>query len=262
MATNVNCLDLVQSYISYLNQDFVISDYEENGCHLITPFWRPDGDHIEIFALENTDGFITLTDEGQTLDWLFSVGFEIQGHKKREELVNQLVKLYGVELKNEIISIRSDYENIGTNIHRFLNALNALSYVILLRQQRGKPTFRDEVELYLRENGQDYKSNVKVPGRTVEHTIPFYLNSRRNWLVEVLSANVLSSARDALYKVTFEWTDIRGANQPYQMVTLVDDTDDKWEQIWSRNRIKVPLETYSDRVIRWSQRTQLLGSLA
>ncbi len=258
MSDNVDCRNLVQKYIEYLSQDFIIYDYLDNDCHIVTPFWRPDGNHIEIFALTNKDGSISLTDEGQTFDWLFSIGMEVSGSKNREDLINQLVKRYNIELKNGTFSLQLNPDSVGADIHKFLTALKAISSMILLRKPYGKPTFKDEVELYLIETQQEYKSNYLITGKTVEHRIPFYLNSNRNWLIETLSANTIGAAKPALYKVTFEWIDIGASGQNYKKVTLIDDTDNKWEEIWSNNRIRLPLEEYSDQVIRWSQRTQLL----
>jgi hypothetical protein len=261
MNGDFDCRNFVQEYIEYLSQDFIVNEYLDNGCHIITPFWRSDGNHIELFIITNKDGNTLLTDEGQTLDWLFSVGLEVNGSKNREDLVSQLAIRYGVELKNGVFSQLLNPESVGLDIHRFLTALKAISYITLLRKPYGKPTFKDEVELYLIETQQEYKPNYLITGKTVEHRIPFYLNSNRNWLVETLSANTLGSAKPALYKVTFEWIDIAASGQNYRKVTLVDDTNNQWEEVWSNRKVRLPLEEYSDQVIRWSQRTQLLRPL-
>jgi hypothetical protein len=262
MTDQIKCHDLIASYLDHLGEEFSVRTYQDSGCHVVTPYWRPDGDHIEFFAIIASDGSLVLTDEGQTIDWLFSVGMGPEGGQRRQELFEKLLERYRLTEKNGIISVKVASSNIGIGIHNFLAGLQSISHLTVMRIPRGLSTFKDEVENYLLDNGQKYEPNFRIHGKTIEHRVDFYLNSKRNALVAALTANSSSSARNAAVRVAFQWIDIREAGWEYHMITVIDDSEDRAERFWNKGRIRKPLEEYSNQIIPWSQKGRLLGSLA
>lgn len=262
MNSQPNCHAIVSEYIAHLASDFEVEPYNEKGCHVITPFLRPDGDIIEFFVLQESDGTVRLSDEGQTFDWLFLAGAEVETSESRQSIAEGFAAQYGISLEGGIFSLELDPSRIYFGVHRFITALTSVQHIILTRRPKARLTFRDEVENYLIDNQVDHETFFTVLGRTMEHRIDFYLNSNRNMLIETLSANDFSSARERVVKVAFEWIDIREGGWDYQRVSLVDDTEDKWDRLWSDERISRSLQNYSDSIIPWSQRVRLLGPLS
>lgn len=260
--TEQSCFDLIDAYLSHLRGGFTVESSERDYCHVITPFWRPDGDHIELFAFRSIDDIVYISDEGQTFDWLFAIGMEVEGSDTRQRIIEEIVSRHGLQEKDGVISAEARENEFSQVTHRFLTALNSISHLVLARTPRGKVAFRDDVELYLLENNQTFKSGFEVRGKAVEHKVDFYLNSRRDWLVDTLTASSASRARELAQRTAFKWIDIRAAGwDKYTMVAVLDDTEDK-EEYWRRPRVRRALAEYSDIIITWtSERGQLLGSL-
>lgn len=258
MTDRTDCQGVVSSYLTLLGAGFVADTYDAGGCRIITPFWRTDGDHLELFVVPSSDNRVFISDEGQTVDWLFSIGLDVETSEARQESLEKIAHSYGAILRDGVLRIETDSQRTVQSIHLFLQALLAASQMTAQRVQRTAKTFRDEVENFLIENQQQYRAGFSVIGKSTEHRIDFYLNSGRNMLVETISASSTSSARDRVLRVAFEWVDIRESGWEYQRVALIDDSGDKWEQIWQNDRLRAPLENYSNRVIYWSQKEKLL----
>ncbi len=257
MVDQSRCLELIQAYLEYLDDEFTATQFDRELCQITTPYWRPDGDHIEVFARSDATGAVTFTDEGQTFDWLFTVGLNPEGAKGRQELIEHLAETHGVVLNRGIFSYQARAEDIGKGLHIFLTFLRTISDLTFFRRQRAAKTFKDEVALFLFDNKQDFRPNFTVVGKTVEHTIDFHLNSGRNWLLETFSPTP-SSVNSLVAKMAFKWFDIRTAELGYVLVTLLNDTTAEWDELWSREKMRRPLEEYSDNLIFWSQRTRRL----
>ena len=142
MSDQHDCQQLVQDYISYLNDGFEVF-VEDGVCPIITPYWLPDGDHIEFFVTNQTKTSVTLTDEGQMLDWLFASGVEVENNENRQQIVELIAKQYDLTLKNGDISLQVSTDNLAVGVHRYLTALKQISQLVLFRKQRGKPTFEE-----------------------------------------------------------------------------------------------------------------------
>lgn len=260
MVNTLNCSEWIKNYIEYMGSEFVVLPYKTDGCQIITPFWHQDGTHIEVFVLPNSDGNTQLSDEGQTIDWLFSSGIDVMSSETRQAQVTSLAKRAGLVYRTGELTVDVTSENIGESLHVFVSTIQSVGEMIQSRQQRGKYNFKEDVELYLAQHDQDYRSNYKIQGRSTEHSIDFYLNSSRNYLVEALSATTKSTAHKHAVFTAFKWQDIRERGwKQYTMITVLDDSEDKWEDVWRSEKVRRPLEEYSDRIIRWStERVQLL----
>lgn len=262
MITLSDCDDLVLKYIEYLSAAFTIGDSSESECRIETPFMRPDGDHFDLFVINQADGSILFTDYGQTFDWFFSVGLDIEGNENRERIVEYLAKAYGVEFTKKALRIRANSDTVGIAMHNILMAIQSVSQMTILRRPYGQATFKDEVEIYLVQQQQEFRPNFTVRGRSIEHKIDFYLDSGRNMLVEALSASSPGLGLSLVKQTAFKFIDINAIDSSYTKVALIDDSRDRWDTIWSTNKVQNTLANYTDRVIRWSQKTQLLAPLA
>lgn len=254
----MNCHAVVKVYLQFIAENFITEPYGENGCRIYSPYWRPDGDFIEFFAFADSNGSLILSDEGQTLDWLSSVGLEVKAKSARSELIDELLERYQAQQDKGIIRAVGGVDTLGQDIDRFLALLRSIGNLIVDRKPHVSATFRDEVENFLLAEDQVFTPKFKIRGLTVEHRIDFLLDSGRNILIQAVTATSTSSARQILPTVLFRWIDIRAAQPQFGLITLLDDTDNKWEQIWQQNAIGVPLNQYSDQIIRWSQKETLL----
>jgi hypothetical protein len=252
-----SCSDLLTAYQSYLNDNMTLIDLGADSCEIVTPFVRPDGDHIRFFVMQLKDALL-LTDEGETTDWLFSVGLEFDRNGNRAKRLEHIAHRYRVVFERGVFSLLIEDTNVGSNINRFVTALQSASQLIHLRRPYTARSFRDDVENYLLQENQVYVPNFPVVGKAIEHRVDFYLDSGRNLLLETLAASTVAAATDKLAKSNFKWLDIRETKTSYKTAFLVDDSNDTWESLWTKPKIASLLNSYTDEVMRWSQRTRLL----
>ena len=87
---------VINQYLKDLNSLFYISS-DRRDC-IVTPFTRPDGEAIEILAEYTGDGFLMLSDNCTTFDYLFVNGLSAKnysfsryakrGHQRSFEQIN------------------------------------------------------------------------------------------------------------------------------------------------------------------------------
>lgn len=253
MTNKAEALDLIEVYTEYLAHDFEKLPYENGLFRVVTPFLRPDGDQIEFFIVPNSKGGISISDEGQTFDWFFASGFDLNSQHRR--LIRELSLRYEINITGE--EIRKDLrpENTSEDIHLFLEGLRSISQLTILRQPRNKSDFRDKVALYLIQAEQKPVFKYEIEGYSLSHRIDFYINSQNNLLIETLSANSARSVQNRVKDIAFKWIDIeRAASNRFRKITLIDDITN---QAWYRENFLRPLDIYSDKVVFWSEGAQL-----
>src|SRR5690554_4137380 len=127
MTDTVDCHHLLSSYLALLGAGFDVSAYEVDGCRVTTPFWREDGDCLELFVLPAPDGRVLVSDEGQTVDWLYSIGLDIETSESRRQLLEDIANSYETTLRSGVLSIEADPERASETVHLLVQALLAAS---------------------------------------------------------------------------------------------------------------------------------------
>ena len=141
------CQEAVRSYTDLLCGSFEIVSVA-GGCLLVTPFQRQDGEFIELEMCLLNDGKLKLTDNGDTIGYLWVSGLNIRRRGMRK-IFGEIASRYGVEVSNDEISKLSSRETIGQDIDKMLRAVQDVSYLIYKREFRGVATFDEEVEKFI-----------------------------------------------------------------------------------------------------------------
>jgi len=118
-----SCKNLVNAYIEWLRQN--ISIKEINGMYEITtPFLDRHNDHLQIYV-KKSDGWLILTDNGQTITNLRLSGFEITPEKR--QILNSNLKSFGIQLIDEELVAKATPEDFPQKKHNLIQAILYIS---------------------------------------------------------------------------------------------------------------------------------------
>src|SRR4030043_292488 len=94
---DMQCNEVIEKYINGLKEGFKCIDSEKR-LRIITPYIYPDNDFIEIFVEELANGFIKITDLGESYRHLHTQGFDISISPKRKFLAETIASRVNVEI--------------------------------------------------------------------------------------------------------------------------------------------------------------------
>lgn len=253
------CPALTQNITTNLANGFEAHPVD-GGCVIVTPFLYPDSAHIEIYV-EEKNGRLLLTDEGETLANLFVMGLNLKDNSSLAQKVERIARLNGVRFADSTLFVEVAKDNAGEASRQLLNAIQATAYLIYTRSHRRRSTFNDQIEEFLLANRVKYERNFKAQGASASHRIPYYINSNRNVFLEPVSARTPNSARNVARRLGFQWADLERGNTSGRFTVVVDDREERWEKVWSDNEALKIVRDYSDEVIRWEAERPRLFSL-
>lgn len=253
------CAQAIEAFLETLRNSFEILLGDE-GCILVSPFLRSDNECIEIELITQSNGEIKITDNCDTLDYLFVNGLNVGRSKELQRRVGHIAKRFGVELHGEEVIRMSVPNELGRAIYSFVGAVQEISYLIYRKLRRPPPTFDEEVEKFLIANNVSYDPDFKLQGKSRENTFRFHINKQHQMLLEPVTATSYHAALVKAERLAFRWVDIRDLWPIYRKVAIIDDIEVK-SQLWVDHPLKI-LAEYSNLVIKWSQNQRLIEALS
>lgn len=254
---NAKCSTLIDAYLKTLKDNFTVSETED-GCHIVTPFTKPDGEAIEIVVRKTKNGHNRVTDEFSTSDYLFLNGLHVESNRRLEDEVIRLARLHGVTFHKSELFIEVEENREADAIDKLLNAIEAITYLIYQRSHRAYRSFTDEVELFLAENEIRFEAEYSLIGKTIEHTVPIYLNSHRNTVLWPLSAIALNPIRHRVKEIAFVVQDVKAVEPTITFNAILDDRKEATRKLWDDEVVTRILSAHLDHTIVWENRQQLL----
>jgi hypothetical protein len=200
-----------------------------------TPFLYPDGDVIDVFAKQQSDG-TTLTDLGETLRWLRMQSVAQRCSPKQRQLIEDTCLNHGVEFFKGMLMLRvSRREQISEALVRLAQACLRTSDIWFTLRTRAIETIIDEVEGLLTERNVRFARAERVPGRSGRVWQPdFHTRTpRQSSFVFVLSTGSKTAARAQSEHVLSACHDLSHyavGPEAIRFVSLFDDTVDVWRE--------------------------------
>lgn len=211
-------------------------------CIITTPYFRPDGDH----------------DEGSTLDYLELSGIN-PFSPARKALLESIVKNHGILLDdNELMVPVNPGEDFGSCVQRLLDAMQHVQHLVFTATERPARIFKEEVQQYLSDNHIQYEMDFVLTGFIREQRFDFVVRLDKPRAIKALSATRPSHARHLAIETLYAFEDVRRARTPFVGISVINDVDQ--EGVWEGEPLKI-LQSYSDALVRWSKRQELLRLL-
>ncbi len=253
------CDPVIDEYLHALKSEFAIIQGDDE-CRLVTPYYRPDGDAIEVILRDLGNGQLRLSDAGGTLDYLFLSGLNLDKNKTLYDEALQIARRRGALLDNSEIYLETRPESEGDALAKLISAIESVTYLIYRRQHRELNPFPDEVAEYLSNNQVEIEPAYKLPGTiTPVHTVTIYINSSKNIVIEPLSAMSKPAARTEAEHLYFEVQDIHSRMPNVRFAAVIDDRDEEQTGVWSDAKAKSITAAIFTHVFVWGQREQLLS---
>ena len=258
MTNTSDCIGVVNKYLERLSSDFNATP-SDNGCFLLTPFSRPDGEGIELELETLPDGSIRLSDMGDTAGYLFVNGLTMG--KAMMERAKFISRCYGVSFEGGPLTIETQPESAGDALHELIQAVLAVTDLIQMRRstQPRIVRFDDEVETIIKYSGAIYRTNYKISGRLENHTFKFHVNSGRNLLIQPMVAASENAAHALAERWAYRFHDVMQSNEIWQLQAVLDNRAEYVSErvIWTPRAI-APISEYA---ITWAERDKLAALL-
>jgi hypothetical protein len=252
------CNHVIQQYLSYLHNQFE-TEYRKDECIITTPFLDPQGDQIELRA-RIVDGHLIITDGGLSFDFLFLSGMDLGSKSpiRKYHLDVALNSNRAFILDENEIGIRVEMnEDIGESMHRLVRAIGSVQHLVYTVKGQSVRLFRDEVATYMRENNLSFEPDYVVRGYSKDHRFDFYIPQKQPTVIKALSTENVAYAKRLATDTAFAYTDVRRANVDIRGISLLDDD----KPVWAGEALSIIVK-YSDKVIKWSHKEELLQIVA
>jgi len=203
---------------------------EVNGfVRIRTPYLYPDGDVIDLYLKPETQ---TLTDLGETLGWLDMQTWTQSLSKKQDQLLNDILITYGIELYEGMLLVRVR-DNMAEAITRLAQGAIATSNLWFLSRTRLVGSVNDDIAELLDERHIPYERDIKLVGRSGRsRSIDFRTrHPLRSALVEVLTTGNRGAANSKVDRTVATWVDLNHllmSTEPLRFISLFDDSLDVW----------------------------------
>ena len=267
MANTDICASVVSQYIQRLQSDFEVTK-SDNGCFLLTPFDRPDGEGIELKIESLPNGNIRISDMGDTIGYLFVNGLTLG--KPLMDRVKYIAAKHAVSFENSTIKAEIRPESAGDTLHELIQAV--LAATGLIQTRRSTPPRRigldTQVESLIKVSGATYENNYKISGIHEKHEFRFHINSGRNLLLQPITARSASSAHSLAERWAYRFMDVIRSNDKWHPIAVLDDRmlqanadtmrESNTQLIWTPDAI-APIQEYA---IPWSDSPKLAELIA
>ena len=250
-----DCFTIIETYIATLKEDFHIDDHP-NGCIIVTPFVRPDGDCIEILV-EETREAVSLTDMGDTLAYLHLNGLALSRRLMQD--ARRICHRFGATIEVNEIAVRTEMSNVASSLHSLAQAAINIAALVEKRRPYANLRFEEEIEATIIAHGKRYDPQYEVPGEREPHTVRFHIDSGLNMLIQPFTQASEAPARSLAERWNYRFTDILSVNPHWTIYALLDDRRDR-QSIWANPRVIRPLEGLV-RLVKWSDNQEFLEAL-
>jgi uncharacterized protein YegP (UPF0339 family) len=202
---------LIDDYYKFLRDRTVaITDTGTDWAVISTPFIGAFNDNIEIYAKKNQDKII-LSDDGVTLKNLDLQGVAINNSAKRKEIFDKLLLTYGIKCKNDELVVETVEANFAQKKHNLMMTIFEINDMYMLSKPSVSSIFKEDVKLFLDEQGIIYTPQFISKGRTgLEFTFDFQI-AYKNREIVIKSFNFLNKAN--VPNFLFTWDDVKSVRE-------------------------------------------------
>ncbi|TQD36252.1 DUF1829 domain-containing protein [Haloflavibacter putidus] len=218
----------VDNYYNWLREKtYIQQDTNTNWFLINTPFLGAFNDSIEIYA-QKKGSYLILSDNGETMANLELQGLNIQGSKKRRNILDTILLNYGIRNNSDELIIESNIEKFSQAKHNFLSAIIEINDLYILSKHNVASIFKEDVRSYLDSKRIIYTPDFISKGSTgLEFNFDFQIAKLKSEIV-IKSFNTINKSN--LPTFLFAWDDIKPVREKItqknvKAVAIINDTD-------------------------------------
>jgi len=222
----VDIKKMINSYAEWLKSEITITDFGEY-VEITTPYLDRFNDYLQIYAKQDKNGTITLTDDGYIIGNLISGGMTFRTNSKRKNELERIIRTYSLALNEEEITVTTSMNDFPRKKHMMVSAMLAIDDMFLISSDSVKNFFIEDVQNYFDANSIYYSKDFSLQGKTGNlYTYDFHFQRTLNKPERFCKGiNRLSNSnRDA---TLFNWVDTQEKrNNNGELIVLLNDEYD------------------------------------
>lgn len=247
----MECAEIIEGTIENLRLGFKCLPSEKR-MRIVTPYLYPDNDLIEIFVEEVGPNRIRVTDLGETLRHLESLGVDVLASSKRQFLLEQITKRIHVDIQRGKLGREGTIEDVGSLLMDVVTAAQGVADLVYTSKAYEPATFPEEVSSFLSEHRIEHERPASVFGTTgKKYRVSLRVDGRREaeTLIEAMSPSQEAAMTTTINRVFRMWFDV---DETRRKVSLLNNIDYSWkaEDLALLGRVSV--------VHTWSKKEQFL----
>lgn len=252
----LNADSFIDKYIKWLKQNTKALNLSDGIVEITTPFLDRHNDSIQIYVVQDGDGY-TLTDDGYTIADLEISGLLFNTNKRKQEL-EIILNGFGIQLgENGALYCKCNDSNFPAKKHNLMQSILAVNDLFVLSRPNVASFFAQDVESFLADNDIRYTSNVKFTGKSgFDHAYDFVIpHSKASPDRLIKSVNSLDRTRTE--SIIFAWNDtLKTRPEGTQLYTFVNDDGKNISKTNSD-----ALKEYGIIPVQWKEKSNMLPAL-
>lgn len=250
----IECRRLIDAYLQWLSEELQITE-RDDVCEISTPFLDRHNDAITIYV-EQKNGSMRLTDDGETIRDLRASGMEFRTEKRKAHLQSVLYG-FGVRLEDDEISSVATLSDFPQKKHNLVQAILAVNDMFVMAEEHVLSLFKEDVALFLESHEIAVFSDFKLSGKSgFDHTFDFGLPRTARKPQRVLRA-INNLTKDNAMSLAFALSDVRAVRtDPLGAYAMINDAvrSPSEEQVQA-------LRAYEIEPLLWSRRSDTVALL-
>lgn len=251
---HVECRRLIDAYLQWLKEELQVTE-RDDVCEISTPFLDRHNDAITIYV-EQKNGSIRLTDDGETVRDLRASGMEFRTEKRRAHL-QSVLNGFGVRLEGEEISSVAAPIDFPQKKHNLVQAILAVNDMFVMAEEHVLSLFKEDVALFLESHEIALFTDFKLSGKSgLDHTFDFGLPKTASRPQRVLRA-INNLTKDNAMSLAFAVSDVRAVRaEPLGAYAMINDA----ARMPSEDQVQA-LRAYEVEPLLWSRRQDAVALL-
>ena len=255
MTDTHHCETVVRQYVEAMSAGLEIEPHGD-GCIVMTPFMRPDGDFVELMVAHGEDGALRLTDMGESVAFLHLSGLSLSRQIMGD--IRRIASRYGVSLAQNELVVEDQVAPDLNPVHALIQAMMGVSGLVEKRRLNARIRFAETVEVDIIAQRLAYDVAFQVQGKRKRHTIGLHIDGKSRFLIQPLSHRNENAAKSTAEKWFHKFSDILDGDNSWQCYVLLDDRGSR--KAWTADARR-PLGNLVN-VVPWSEKEVFLHAIA
>lgn len=260
----MKAFDLQKQYLEWYKAKSSFKNLNSKTVRIDVPFLDNFSDEVTMYAIENSNNTITLTDDGWTIDNLESLGVYISKSVNRKRIFNQKLMTFGIKNENDELTITVPLSKFSDAKNRLLQAMLSVNDMFMLSKNNTKSLFIEDVGNFLEENQIRATPDVSFSGASgMTFNFDFLISGYKKIptrLIKTLSSpNNNMFAKVALTDI-LQTRDIRQNSEYYVFLNDINKENTKIPKI-IRPEIQQMFKENNITTVLYSKRNEVLDQL-
>ena len=216
---------MIGEYTAWLRKEITTAVYGEY-TELTIPYLDRFNDYLQMYAKLNSDGTISLTDDGYIIGSLISSGITFKKGSNREKQLQKIAAKYNVTVTGEDITTIATSNDFPQKKHMMVQAMLAIDDLFVISPEAVKDYFLEDIEAFFKANNIFYSTDFSLLGKSgTIYTYDFHLQRTKEKPERFCKGfNKLNMAKRDL--TMFNWMDTqekRGVTS--ELLVIYNDTN-------------------------------------